>query len=85
MGFHPISIEKFIASYKQLNPSEDIKVLRESLAIALKSYQDGDMCHCGSPIWVIGSAIVSHACYTCITGEAVPDEDYEIEEALIGW
>jgi hypothetical protein len=30
---------------------------------------------------VIGSAETGHACFTCITGEADPSEDYEIAEA----
>jgi hypothetical protein len=44
-------------------------------------YQAGARCHCGEPIWVIGSAEAGHACFTCITGEADPSEDYEIAEA----
>jgi hypothetical protein len=30
---------------------------------------------------VIGSAVVGNACFTCITGEAMPDNEYEIDEA----
>jgi len=30
---------------------------------------------------VIGSAFVGNACFTCITGEADPSDDYEIAEA----
>jgi TolB-like protein len=33
-------------------------------------------------IFSIGSAEVGAACFTCITGEAWPDSDYEIDEAL---
>jgi hypothetical protein len=39
-------------------------------------------CRCGNPIWVIGSAVVGNACFTCITGEALPDDDFEIDEAM---
>ena len=39
-------------------------------------------CECGEPIWVIGSAVAGHACFTCITGEATPSGDYEIDEVL---
>jgi hypothetical protein len=48
----------------------------------LKAYQAGARCTCGEPIWVIGSAEVGHMCFTCITGEAYPIEDYESAEAL---
>jgi hypothetical protein len=36
------------------------------------------------PIWAIGSAVVGNACFTCITGEADPSSDYEIDEVLKG-
>ena len=38
----------------------------------------GELCQCGEPIWVIGSVHVGLSCFTCITGEAVPDNDYEV-------
>lgn len=47
----------------------------------LADYQAGARCDCGEPIWVIGSAETGHMCFTCITGEADPSEDYEIAEA----
>ena len=31
---------------------------------------------------VPGSAFAGNACFTCITGEAYPDGDYEIDEAI---
>jgi hypothetical protein len=31
---------------------------------------------------VIGSAISGNACFTCITGESFPTEDYEIDTAI---
>jgi hypothetical protein len=42
----------------------------------------GARCACGTFIWTIGSAEARAACFTCITGEAWPDTDYEIDEAL---
>jgi hypothetical protein len=36
---------------------------------------------CGEPIWVIGSAEAGNACFTSITGDTEPSEDYEIAEA----
>jgi hypothetical protein len=32
---------------------------------------------------VIGSASVGNSCFTCITGESSPDNDYEIDGALL--
>ncbi|MGE4541145.1 MAG: hypothetical protein AB7D35_07780, partial [Bacteroidales bacterium] len=39
-------------------------------------------CSCGNDIWVIGSASVGNSCFTCITGESYPTDDYEIESAI---
>ena len=77
-GFKPISIEKYIKSHIKINKTEDPIKIRRNLLRTLKDYQDGVTCHCGNPIWVIGSAIVGNSCFTCITGDAFPDHDYEI-------
>ncbi|WP_457290252.1 hypothetical protein [Pedobacter sp. UYP24] len=34
---------------------------------------------CGNPIWAVGGAEAGYYCFTYITGETVPDEDYEID------
>lgn len=52
------------------------------LEAALAAHLAGERCHCGEPIWVIGSAEAGHTCFTCITGEVDPSEDYELAEAL---
>ncbi len=62
-------------------PGTSRKEIETGLEAALKDYKSGVKCDCGNPIWVIGSAITGNACFTCITGEAVPDSDYEIDEA----
>ena len=80
-GFTSICIEDYIKSHMENNPNENRKALKENLLEALKDYKNGQKCHCGNDIWVIGSAIVGNACFTCITGEANSDEDYEIEGA----
>jgi hypothetical protein len=46
-----------------------------------KAFKAGERCDCGEPIWVIGSAVAGHMCFTCITGSANDSEDYEIVEA----
>ncbi len=83
MGFIPISIEKYIKKHLKSNPKEKEKDVRASLQRALKDYQDGKKCSCGNDIWVIGSASTGNMCYTCITGEGFPEDDYEIDTAII--
>lgn len=81
MPFAPISIKAFLKMHAKANPTEDIRELKLRLSQALKDQQAGETCDCGQPIWVIGSAVVRHACFSCITGEADPSEDYEIADA----
>ena len=50
------------------------------LQAALKAYRQGIRCSCGEPIWVIGASQVGNMCFTCITGEAYPEDDYELRE-----
>jgi hypothetical protein len=84
MGFVPIRMDEFIKLHRKSNPGERpdefISLLRRSVADARR----GARCHCGAPIWAIGSAVVGNACFTCITGEADPSSDYEIDEVLKG-
>ena len=42
-----------------------------------------ERCACGARIWVIGSAEAGNGCFTCITGDAWPRADYEIDEACV--
>jgi len=81
LPFIPIAVEAFVALHVKANPDEDPQDLKSRLDEALLSRMAGATCGCGEPIWVIGSAIASQACFTCITGEAVPDGDYEIAGA----
>ena len=80
-GFSPISIEAFVADYLKSNPSEDRDAITAGLRDALDAHKGGVTCSCGAPLWVIGSAVSEYGCFTCITREAVPDSDYEIDEA----
>lgn len=82
MSFQPISMKKYIRIHLQSNPSHDEAMVRESLESALDCFAKGVKCNCGNDIWVIGSAFVGNSCFTCITGESDPSEDYEIKEAL---
>ena len=82
MGFAPITIDKYVAMHLKNNPSEKEVDLRKRLKSALKDYKNGIKCSCGNDIWVIGSASVGNSCFTCITGESYPTEDYEIDSAI---
>ena len=82
MGFIPISIDEYVKKHMQNNPSENEKDLRQRLQAAQRSYQNSDKCSCGNDIWVIGSASTGNGCFTCITGESYPKDDYEIDSAI---
>lgn len=82
MGFIPISIEKYIKIHLETNPSENETDLRDRLNSALISYKKGEKCSCGNEIWVVGSASIGNNCFTCITGESYPTDDYEIDLAI---
>jgi len=79
--FIPISLEDYIQKHLAANPSVDREDREERLHSALASARAGVRCECGGPIWVIGSAEVGFSCFTCITGEAMPTEDYELADA----
>lgn len=81
MQFVPIEIDDYVDLHMESNPDEDRAAFESRLREALAARLDGKKCDCGNPIWVIGSAVVGHACFTCITLESTPDGDYEIAEA----
>nr|CAP47785.1 putative integron gene cassette protein [uncultured bacterium]CAP47849.1 putative integron gene cassette protein [uncultured bacterium] len=81
MPFAPIDLDAYVELHMQANPDEDPKDLRTRLKEALTARLAGQKCDCGNPIWVVGSASAGHACFTCITLEAAPDDDYEIAGA----
>ena len=83
-GFSPIRLEDYIRSHIKNNPGTSRKEIESGLRSALSDYKAGIKCECGNPIWVIGSAVTGNACFTCITGEASPDSDFEIDEAMEG-
>ena len=64
------------------NPGENKKDLKRRINVALKDYKNGVRCTCGDEIWVIGSASVGNSCFTCITGESHPEDDYEIDSVM---
>jgi len=82
MGFVPIGIEEYVKLHVKSNPDENPADLLRRFRVCVGEALAGARCQCGEPIWVIGSAFAGHACFTCITGEAHPDADYEIDEVL---
>lgn len=83
MGFIPISINEYIKKHLKSNPDKNEADLRKRLNEALSDYKKGLKCQCGNDIWVIGSASVGNSCFTCITGERYPTDDYEIDSAIV--
>ena len=81
-GFTPISMNRYIELHLKSNHDTSRQEIGAALMSALRDFKAGARCRCGKPIWVIGSAVAGRACFTCITGKAVPDSDYEIDEAL---
>ena len=80
-GFTPISIADYVEIHLKSNPGDSRSRLTQALKETLQEYKRGEKCHCGNSIWVLGSAFVGNACFICITGEEVPEGDYEIDEA----
>jgi len=80
--FVPIGIEQYIQQHVRSNPGQTPEELRARLRECVSAALRGERCHCGEPIWAIGSAVAGHACFTCITGQANPSDDYEIDEVL---
>lgn len=77
-SFIPISIAEYIPLHMKSNPGEPRAELEVALRESLEAAERGERCDCGEPIWVLGSAIVRRGCFTCITGQSNPDDDYEI-------
>jgi hypothetical protein len=83
MGFIPIGIGKYVQLHVKANPDENPKELLARLRSCVSDALAGARCSCGAPIWVVGSVSAGYACFTCITGEAFPAEDYEIDQVLV--
>jgi hypothetical protein len=77
-GFIAISVAKYIPMHLKSNPKDRPAELEAALRESLRAAESGECCDCGEPIWALGSAIAGRACFTCITGEASPSDDYEI-------
>ena len=76
--FVPITIEKYIELYAVNHPNLTANEFRLKLREMLKAKTEGARCACGESIWVIGSIEVGMSCFTCITGQAFAEDDYEV-------
>jgi len=81
MAFVPIRLEEYVQLHLRNNSGVGAADLTARLQFALAAQKAGQRCYCGAPIWVIGSAEAGMSCFTCITGESDPSDDYEIAEA----
>ena len=82
MSFVPIAIDKYVQLHVQANPDENPRELLTRLRSCVSDALAGARCSCGAPFWVVGSVSAGYACFTCITGDAFPIEDYEIDQVL---
>jgi len=82
MNFTPISKNNYLALHLKNNPSIIEAELRRNLETALTAYNNRIKCSCGEDIWVVGSASVGNSCYTCITGNNLPKDNYEIDSVV---
>jgi hypothetical protein len=78
-GFTLISKDAYADRFLKANPSERRGDVVARLDDAIAAHKAGKRCGCGEQIWIIGSAEAGYGCFTCITGEATPDTDYEID------
>jgi len=81
-GFTPICIENYVVRHARSNRDDEPEDVPKWLERVLRDHKAGVRCRCGNPLWVIGSAVAGNACFTCITGEARPYSDFEIDEAM---
>ena len=84
MGFVPISIDDYVVRHLKSNPGDSIDDITAALRDALRADRSGVRCDCGEQLWVIGSAVAGFGCFTCITGEAYPEHDFELADATAG-
>jgi len=78
-GFRLISLRKYLDKHMKANPRADRTEMAQRLKSMAQEHLKGRCCDCGEPMWIIGSAVAGIGCFTCITGSANPDEDYELD------
>lgn len=76
--FTPIALDDYIEKHLRANPKVRRDDIKARLEFAIAAHRAGERCSCGAEIWIIGSAEAGLSCFTCITGETHPSDDYEI-------
>lgn len=76
--FTPIALDDNIEKHLRANPDVKRADIRARLEYAIAAHRAGKLCSCGANIWIIGSAEAGLSCFTCITGDTYPNDDYEI-------
>ncbi len=82
MAFISITLKDYLQLHLSQNPSENGKEYKQKLRKALHDFKMGKKCTCGRDIWVVGAATVGNYCFECATGEEIPEDDYELDEAI---
>ena len=77
--FTPIPLDDYIEKHLRANPDVKGADIRARLEYAIAAHRAGKRCSCGANIWIVGSAEAGLSCFTCITGEKSPSDDYEID------
>ena len=79
--FEPISMDECLRMLLKNNPHAKETEIKEKLKWAVSLKKEDVRCLCGKKIWALGSALAGHPiCYSCTTGKALPDDEYEIDE-----
>jgi len=81
-AFKTISFDEYVVRHLKANKDENELNFRKRLREAVDARKSGRLCDCGNPIWAVGSSTAGYMCFSCITGEAAPCGDFEIDEAL---
>jgi len=79
--FTPIVLEDYIEKHLRSNPQVKRADLQARLEYAIAAHRSGKRCSCGGRIWIVGSAEAGLSCFSCITAESHPSDDYEIDIA----
>jgi hypothetical protein len=79
--FKLISRDEYVDLFLKANPADSRRNVVARLDDAIAAHHDGKRCNCGQPLWIVGSAEAGYGCFTCITGESTPTNDYEIDDA----
>ena len=80
-GFTLIDLQDYVELHLRANPGAKRAEITQQLKAAIDAHHAGVRCQCGAPIWIIGSSQTGLACFTCITGQPISDQDYEIDVA----